>query len=353
MPNRIAINGFGRIGKMVHKAICQRGLLGKDIEIAAVTDITSDAAYLAYQLKYDSMHGRMNADVTSKRSAPDLAKDDLLVVAGHEIRCIEGGPDPALLPWREARVDTVIDTTGLFTSREKASRHLVAGARRVLLSNNGGDGIKTIIPGVNEEEYDPATHDILSAATCTANCMIPLIHALRKAGIRLEKGHITIVLPFTASRKVVDTYSTKSWRDGRSAVGNIIPSTVHASKSIADVFPDLHGKITDIVFRVPTPEVGIVEFSLVTEKDTSIQQIDAILKYAAQHDLEGILGINQDEIVSSDILDDARSSIYDSQLTLRTNAPGETRLFRVFSWFDNEWGYSNRLVDLLLLIASR
>jgi glyceraldehyde 3-phosphate dehydrogenase len=249
-------------------------------------------------------------------------------------------------------VDYVIDTTGLFTSKEKAGRHIDAGAKKVIISNNAsGGGIKSIIMGVNDTEYDPQSHHIVSCATCTANCIIPLIDSLMRAKIGIEKGHITIILPYTASRKVVDTYSTKGWRDGRSAAVNIIPSTVHASKSIADIFPALNGKITDTVFRVPVPEVAMVEFSLITENDTSIHEIDGIFKQAAENQLRGYLAISNDEIVSSDCIDNDHSSIYDSLLTLNSNPYNESHFFRIFSWFDNEWGYANRLVDLLKKIS--
>jgi Glyceraldehyde-3-phosphate dehydrogenase/erythrose-4-phosphate dehydrogenase len=346
---RAAINGFGRIGKMVLRALCKRRLLGAEIEVTAIADFANDADYYAYQLKYDSVHQRLDAPVAFEKSSKNISHHDLLVVNGERIKTIPAAEDPSALPWKKMGIDVVVDTTGHFTTFERASGHIAAGAQRVLLTNMPErNDIKTIIIGVNDGDCHSADQRIISNANCTANCVIPLLYALKREGIEIEKGHLTVLLPYTASRKIVDGYSTRSWRDGRSAAVNIIPSSVNAARAIGYVFPELQGTIQDVVLRVPVAEVSFIDFSCIVKKDTSIEEIDGALKKASKTYLEGIVGTVTEEIVSSDMIGDTRSSIYDSSLTIKNNISGEKRFFSIFAWYDNEWGYANRVVDLLL-----
>jgi glyceraldehyde 3-phosphate dehydrogenase len=351
---RVGINGFGRIGKMILKAAVARGLLGTVIDIAAVADQADDGDYYAYQLKYDSIRGTSDRQISSTKSDGKLTTDDLIVIDGHSIQCIPAAGEPALLPWKKLEIDCVMETTGLFAALEKAQGHLHAGAKKVILSNSAEDRrVKTIIMGVNDHEYDPDTDHIISGATCTANCIIPLIHILLKSGVGIEKGHLTVLLPHTASRKIVDSNSTKGRRDGRSAAVNIIPSMVYASRSIGEVFPPLKGRIDDVVFRVPVAVVSLIDFSFTAERDTSIAEIDGAIKEAAATYLKGIAGVTADEIVSSDVIGDPHSALYDSCLTLHNNLHEEKRFFRIFAWYDNEWGYANRMIDFITKISLR
>lgn len=346
---RVALNGFGRVGKMVLRALCKRNLVGLEIDVAAIADFANDADYYAYQLKYDSVHQRFDTQVSFEKSLANVSQNDILVVNGNKIKTIPAAEDPSLLPWKQMEIDVVVDTTGRFTTSKKASGHITAGAERILLTNMPeSDDIKVVIMGVNDRDYNPANHRIVSNANCTANCIIPLIYALEKEGIEIEKGHLTVLLPYTASRKIVDGYSNRSWRDGRSAAVNIIPSSVNAKQAIDLLFPEINGKIDDVVFRVPVAEVSLIDFSFLVRQGASMAEIDEALKKASKTSLEGILGSVAEEIVSSDIIGDARSSVYDSLLSLRHNIDNEKRLFRIFAWYDNEWGYANRVVDLLL-----
>ena len=346
---RVAVNGFGRIGKMVLRALCKRNLLDSGIDIVAVADYANDADYYAYQLKYDSVHQRFAAAVSTEKSSANAAHNDILVVDGKKIKTIPAMEDPSTLPWKKMEIEIVVDTTGRFTTFTKASGHIAAGAQRVVLTNMPeDDDTKIVIMGVNDGDYDPARQRIVSNGNCTANCVIPLMYALKNEGIEIEKGHLTVLLPYTASRKIVDGYSARSWRDGRSAAINIIPSSVNAAQAIGRVFPEMQGKVNDVVFRVPVAEVSLIDFSFLAKHDTSMGAVDKALKKASETYLEGILGSVAEEIVSSDVIGDTRSSVYDSLLTLNNNINAERRFFRIFAWYDNEWGYANRVVDLLL-----
>lgn len=349
---KVAINGFGRIGRLVFQALVGQGLLGKDkIDVVAVVDLSTDAKYFAYQLKYDSTQGKMKADISTKG-------DDVLVVNGHEIKCISGkGLTPNQLPWKELGVDYVIESTGIYTN-EKAYGHIEAGAKKVIISAPGKSAdpakpVKTIVMGVNENEYDPAKHDVVSNASCTTNCLAPVVHVLLKEGIGVETGLMTTIHSYTATQKTVDGVSAKDWRGGRAAAINIIPSTTGAAKAVGEVLPTTKGKLTGMSFRVPTPTVSVVDLTFRAEKDTSIEEIDALMRKASESYLKGILGYCNEELVSSDFIHDNRSSIYDSLATLQNNLKGEKRFFKVVSWYDNEWGYSNRVVDLVKLMMSK
>ncbi len=351
MALKVGINGFGRIGRLVFQAICDQGLLGKDIDVVAVVDITTDADYFAYQIKYDSVHGRFKHTVTTEKSSPSLEDADTFVVNGHKTKCIMATKTPDQLPWKQLGVDYVIESTGLFTDSEKAKLHLAAGAKKVIISAPGKGDVKTLVIGVNENEYDSGKHDIVSNASCTTNCLAPLVHVLLKEGVGIETGLMTTIHSYTATQKTVDGPSKKDWRGGRAAAQNIIPSTTGAAKAVGEVLPATKGKLTGMAFRVATPDVSVVDLTFRSVKDTSIEEIDGLLKKASTTYLKGILGVTDEELVSTDFIHDPRSSIYDSLATLQNNLKGEKRFFKLVSWYDNEWGYSNRVIDLLRHMA--
>lgn len=347
MAVKVAINGFGRIGRMVFQAICDQGLLGKEVDVVAVVDVSTDADYFAYQIKYDSIQGKFKHEVKTEKSDASKEEADVIVVNGHKVKCVAAVKNLNELPWKALGVDYVIESTGLFTDSDKAKGHLEAGAKKVIISAPGKGDVKTIVMGVNENEYDAAKHNIVSNASCTTNCLAPLVHVILKEGIGIETGLITTIHAYTATQKTVDGPSKKDWRGGRAAAINIIPSTTGAAKAVGEVLPATKGKLTGMSFRVPTPTVSVVDLTFTAAKDTSIQEIDSLLKKASETYLKGILGVTNEELVSSDFIHDQRSSIYDSLATLQNNLPGEKRFFKVVSWYDNEWGYSNRVVDLL------
>ncbi|HPE35641.1 MAG TPA: type I glyceraldehyde-3-phosphate dehydrogenase [Spirochaetales bacterium] len=355
---KVAINGFGRIGRLVFQALVERGLLGKDkVDVVAVVDISTDAKYFAYQLRYDSVHGRMKAEIGSKKSDPSLAEDDTLVVNGHEIKCVMAEKDIKNLPWGKLGVEYVIESTGIFTD-EKAYGHLEAGAKKVIVSapaksKSEDKPIKTFVMGVNEGDYDPAKHHVVSNASCTTNCLAPIVHVLLKEGIGIETGLMTTIHSYTAAQKTVDGVSKKDWRGGRAAAINIIPSTTGAAKAVGEVLPVTKGKLTGMSFRVPTADVSVVDLTFRAARDTSIEEINSLLKKASETYLKGLLGFADEDLVSTDFIHDERSSIYDSLATLQNNLPGEKRFFKVVSWYDNEWGYSNRVVDFLRHMAGQ
>ncbi len=347
MAVKVAINGFGRIGRLVFNSILEQGKLGKDMDVVAVVDINTDAKYFAYQLKYDSVHGRLNAELKTEKSDASAEADDVLVVNGHKVKCVMATKDPTELPWKQLGVKYVIESTGLFTTSDKAQGHLEAGAGKVIITAPGKGEVKTIVMGVNETEYDPQTHHIVSNASCTTNCLAPLVHVLLKEGLGVEKGRMTTIHSYTATQKTVDGPSKKDWRGGRGAAINIIPSSTGAAKAVGEVLPAVKGKMTGMAFRVPTPDVSTVDLTVLTAKDTSIEEIDALMKKASETYLKGYLGYADEDIVSSDFIHDKRSSIYDSLATKQNNLEGEKRFFKLVSWYDNEWGYSNRVVDLI------
>lgn len=353
MSMRVAINGFGRIGRLVFQAIVERGLLGKEIDVVAVVDMSTDAKYFAYQLKYDSVQGRMKADFATKKSDPSKEEDDVLVVNGHEIRCLAAQKSLEEMPWKELNIDYVIESTGLFTQSEKAQGHLKAGAKRVVISAPGKGEVKTMVYGVNENEYDPAQHTIVSNASCTTNCLAPLVHVLIKEGIGVQTGLMTTIHAYTATQKTVDGPSKKDWRGGRAAAINTIPSTTGAAKAVGEVLPVVKGKLTGMSFRVAVADVSVVDLTFVAERDTSIEEIDAAMKKASETYLKDTLGYTNEELVSTDFIHDPRASIYDSKATLDNNLKGEKRMFKIVSWYDNEWGYSNALVRMIQYMGKK
>ncbi|MBP7654477.1 type I glyceraldehyde-3-phosphate dehydrogenase [Candidatus Dependentiae bacterium] len=353
MATKIAINGFGRIGRLVLNAMIEKGELGKGMDVVAVVDVSTDASYFAYQLKYDSVHGKFKGELKSAKSSADAKEDDILIVNGHKIKCVAATKDPSQLPWKELGVDVVIEATGLFTDSEKAKGHLAAGAKKVLITAPGKGDVKTLLMGVNDNEYDSDKHHIVSNASCTTNCLAPVVHVILKEGIGIETGLMTTIHSLTATQKTVDGPSKKDWRGGRAASINIIPSTTGAAKAVGEVLPAVKGKLTGMAFRIPTVDVSVVDLTFRSVKDTSIEEIDALLKKASTTYLKNILGIADEDVVSSDFIHDERSSIYDSKATLQNNLKGEKRFFKIVSWYDNEWGYSCRVVDLLKVLAAK
>ena len=346
MAVKVAINGFGRIGRLVFRALVEQGLLGSTFDVIAVGDIVP-ADNLAYLLKYDSTQGKFAGTVGSKKSAADKTEDDVLVVNGHEIKVV-AAKTPADLPWKALGVELVIESTGLFTAAEKASGHLTAGAKKVIISAPAKGEDITVVMGVNDDKLDLSKHNIISNASCTTNCLAPLVHVLLKEGFGLEEGLMTTIHSYTATQKTVDGPSKKDWKGGRSAAINIIPSTTGAAKATALVLPAVKGKLTGMSFRVPTPTVSVVDLTFKTTKETSLQEINAALKRASETYLKGILGYTTDEVVSTDFIHDKQSSIYDAGSSLELNS----RFFKLVSWYDNEWGYSNRVVDLTKKVAA-
>lgn len=350
MAVKVGINGFGRIGRLVLQALAEKDALGKELDVAAIVDITTDAKYFAYQLKYDSVHGRFKGKLDTEKSDSKSESDDVLIVNGNKIKCVMAAREPSQLPWKELGVEYVLECTGLFTHSDKAKGHLDAGAKKVIISAPGKGDVKTVVLGVNENELDD-THSIISNASCTTNCLAPVVHVLLKEGFGIESGLMTTIHSYTATQKTVDGPSKKDWRGGRAAAINIIPSSTGAAKAVGEVLPATKGKLTGMSFRVPTANVSVVDLTFRTEKDTSIVEIDNALKKASQTYLKGILGYSDEEVVSTDFIHDERSSIYDSLATLQNNLKVEKRFFKVISWYDNEWGYSCRVADLLLKLV--
>jgi glyceraldehyde 3-phosphate dehydrogenase len=345
---KVGINGFGRIGRLVFRALVEQGLLGKSLDVVAVNDIVP-ADNLAYLLKYDSTQGRFQGSVDSEKSRPDVAEDDTLVVNGHKVKCLAVKEGPAALPWKQLGVEYVIESTGLFTEASKAKGHITAGARKVIISAPAKEEDITVVMGVNHEKYDPAKHTIISNASCTTNCLAPVVHVLLKDGFGIDEGLMTTIHSYTATQKTVDGPSRKDWKGGRAAAINIIPSTTGAAKAVGLAIPEVKGKLTGMSFRVPTPTVSVVDLTVKTVKATSYKEICAAMKRASETYLKGILTYTDDEVVSSDFIHDSASSIFDAGSGIELNS----RFFKLISWYDNEWGYSHRCVDLLRYMISR
>ena len=347
MAVKVAINGFGRIGRLVFRALVEQGLLGTTLDVVAVGDIVP-ADNLAYLLKYDSTQGRFSGTVTSKKSSPDKTEDDILVVNGREIHVVSAR-SPAELPWAKFGVDLVIESTGLFTDAEKAKGHITAGAKKVIISAPAKGEDITVVMGVNDDKLDHSKHHIISNASCTTNCLAPLVHVILKEGFGVAEGLMTTIHSYTATQKTVDGPSKKDWKGGRTAAQNIIPSTTGAAKAVSLVIPEVKGKLTGMAFRVPTPTVSVVDLTFKTVKETSLVEIKAALKRASETYMKGILEYTDDEVVSSDFIHCKSSSIFDAGSSIELNK----NFFKLISWYDNEWGYSNRVVDLTKVIAAK
>ena len=332
---RVGINGFGRIGRLVFRA----GAHDPKIEFVAINDLVP-ADNLAYLLKYDSTHGKFDGEVKPEGETG-------ILVNGHLVKTF-ALRDPAQLPWKDLKVDYVVESTGLFTNREGAAKHLAAGAKRVIISAPAKDkDIPTFVIGVNEDKFVPAD-TIVSNASCTTNCLAPLAKVIND-NFGIEEALMTTVHSATATQPTVDGPSKKDWRGGRGAGQNLIPAATGAAKAATLVIPELKGKITGMAFRVPTPDVSVVDLTVRTSKDTSLAEINAVLKKESEGKLKGILGYTDEEVVSTDFTTDSRSSIYDAKAGIELNA----HFFKLVSWYDNEWGYSNRVVDLIKYIGKK
>ena len=347
MAVKIAINGFGRIGRLVFRAIAEQGMIGSDVDVVAVGDIVP-ADNLAYLLKYDSTQGRFRGEVSSRKSAPEKPDDDILVVNGREIHVVSA-KDPSGLPWKQLGAQLIIESTGLFTDGEKAKGHLAAGAKKVIISAPAKNEDATLVMGVNHTKYDPAQHHILSNASCTTNCLAPLVHVLLKEGFGIEEGLMTTIHAYTATQKTVDGPSRKDWKGGRSAAINIIPSTTGAARAVGLVCPEVKGKLTGMSFRVPVPTSSCVDLTVRTAKDTSYAEISAAMKKASETYLKGILEYTEDEVVSTDFIHSSSSSIFDQGSGIELNK----RFFKLVSWYDNEWGYRCRVADLVKYMLTK
>ncbi|MGC8777134.1 MAG: type I glyceraldehyde-3-phosphate dehydrogenase [Candidatus Caldatribacteriaceae bacterium] len=325
MDMKVGINGFGRIGRLVFRRILEVG----DVDVVAVNDLTS-AEVLAHLLKYDSVHGTIPNDVRATESS--------IIVDGKEIKVL-AQKDPAQLPWKDLGVDLVIESTGKFRDREKASLHLQAGAKKVIITAPAKGQDVTIVMGVNDKMYDKNNHHIISNASCTTNCLAPIVKVLHE-NFNIQKGFMTTIHAYTNDQVILD-FPHKDLRRARAAAMSMIPTSTGAASAIGEVIPELKGKLDGIAIRVPTPDVSIVDFAAVVEKETTKEEVNAALKKAAEGEMKGILAYCEAPLVSMDFLHDAHSSIVDAQLT---NVKGN--LVKVFSWYDNEWGYSCRVVDL-------
>ncbi|WP_414564631.1 MULTISPECIES: type I glyceraldehyde-3-phosphate dehydrogenase [unclassified Anabaena] len=333
---KVGINGFGRIGRLVLRA----GINNPNIEFVGINDLVPPDN-LAYLFKYDSTHGQLRSKVE--------AKEDGIVIDGHFIPCMSVR-NPADLPWGKLGADYVVESTGLFTDYEGASKHLQAGAKRVIISapTKDPERVPTLLMGVNHHLFDPAKDLIVSNASCTTNCLAPIAKVIND-NFGLTEGLMTTVHAMTATQPTVDGPSKKDWRGGRGAAQNIIPSSTGAAKAVALVLPELKGKLTGMAFRVPTPDVSVVDLTFKTAKATSYQEICAAMQKAAGGELKGVLGYTDEAVVSTDFQGDTHSSIFDAGAGIELNA----NFFKVVAWYDNEWGYSNRVVDLMLSMSQK
>ena len=329
---KLGINGFGRIGRMVFRAAVEN--FANDIEVVGINDLL-DPEYLAYMLKFDSVHGAFKGEVS--------VEGNTLVVNGKKIR-LTAEMDPANLKWNEVGADVVVESTGLFLTDEKARKHIEAGAKKVIMSAPSKDATPMFVYGVNHETY--AGQDIISNASCTTNCLAPIAKVLNdKFGI--VKGLMTTVHAATATQKTVDGPSRKDWRGGRGILENIIPSSTGAAKAVGKVLPVLNGKLTGMAFRVPTSDVSVVDLTVVLEKEATMAEICAAMKEAANGELKGILGYTEDAVVSTDFRGCANTSIFDAKAGISLDA----NFAKVVSWYDNEWGYSNKVLEMARVIA--
>ncbi|NMA19609.1 MAG: type I glyceraldehyde-3-phosphate dehydrogenase [Lentisphaerae bacterium] len=329
---RVGINGFGRIGRMVFRAAVAN--FSKDIEVVAINDLL-DPDYLGYLLKYYSVHGRFDGDVKVDGST--------MIVNGKSIR-LTAEKDPANLKWNEVGVDVVVESTGFFLTDETARKHITAGAKKVILSAPSKDNTPMFVYGVNDKSY--AGQDIISNASCTTNCLAPLAKVLHD-NFGIKRGLMTTVHATTATQKTVDGPSNKDWRGGRGILENIIPSSTGAAKAVGKVLPVLQGKLTGMSMRVPTSDVSVVDLTVELEKETDYADICAAMKSAAEGELKGVLGYTEDKVVSTDFRGDPRTSIFDKDAGIQL----DKTFVKVVSWYDNEWGYSNKVLEMVRVIA--
>lgn len=324
---QIGINGFGRIGRLVFRACCERN----DVVVVGINDPFIDLEYMKYMLKYDSIHGQFQGSIE--------VKDGKLIVNGNAIT-VFAERDPALIKWSDCAAKYVVESTGVFTTMEGAAKHFVGGAEKVVISAPSKDA-PMFVMGVNNEKYT-SDMKIVSNASCTTNCLAPLAKVLND-NFGIIEGLMTTVHSTTATQKTVDGPSNKDWRGGRAAAGNIIPSGTGAAKAVGQVIPELNGKLTGMSFRVPTLDVSVVDLTVRLAKDVSYDEVKACIKNASETSLKGILGYTEDEVVSTDFIHDRRTSIFDAKAGIALNK----NFMKLISWYDNEWGYSNKVVDLI------
>ena len=329
---KVGINGFGRIGRMVFRAAYEN--FSNDIQIVGINDLL-DPEYLAYMLKYDSVHGKFEGEVS--------VEGNCLVVNGDKIR-LTAEMDPANLKWNEVEADVVVESTGLFLEDEKARKHIQAGAKKVIMSAPSKDATPMFVYGVNHETY--AGQDIISNASCTTNCLAPIAKVLNE-NFGLKRGLMTTVHAATATQKTVDGPSKKDWRGGRGILENIIPSSTGAAKAVGKVIPALNGRLTGMSMRVPTSDVSVVDLTVELEKAASYEEICAAMKKASENELKGILGYTNEAVVSTDFRNDARTSIFDEKAGIQL----DPTFVKVVSWYDNEWGYSNKVLEMAKWIS--
>jgi glyceraldehyde 3-phosphate dehydrogenase len=330
MAVKVGINGFGRIGRLYTRACAN-----KEIDIVAVNDLT-DPATLAHLFRYDTTFGKYHGEVAFK--------DEELIVDGKSMKVLSQA-DPAKLPWKDMGVEIVIEATGRFTDREGASKHLDAGASKVLITAPAKEPDITLVIGVNDDKYDPAKHDIISNASCTTNCLAPVVKVLRDS-FGVEMGYMTTIHAYTNDQRILD-FPHKDLRRARAAAGNIIPTSTGAARAIGLVIPELKGKLDGMAMRVPVMDGSVVDLVAVLSKEVSVEETNAAMRKASQNDLKGILEYTEDPIVSSDVVGNPASSIFDSLFTMTMG-----NICKVISWYDNEWGFSNRLVDLTGMLLS-
>ena len=330
---KVGINGFGRIGKLTLQVALEKG----DVEVVAINDPFLAADYMAYMVKYDTVHGRFNGEISGK--------DGVLTINGKEIK-VYNEMDPHNIPWGELGVEYVIECSGAFTTLEKAQAHIDAGAKKVVISAPSKDA-PMFVMGVNHEKYD-SSMNIISNASCTTNCLAPLAKVIND-NFGIKDGLMTTVHSTTATQKTVDGASKKDWRGGRAAAANIIPSSTGAAKAVGKVIPSLNGKLTGMAFRVPTVDVSVVDLTCNLEKPTTYEEICAVMKKASENEFKGIIEYVEDPVVSSDFTTDPHTSIFDSTAGIMLT----DTFVKLVAWYDNEWGYSNKLVDLACYIASK
>lgn len=333
MVIKVGINGFGRIGRLVTR----QALTKDDVQVVAINDPFIDLDYMAYMFKYDSTHGPFKGDV--------CVKDGKLYIEGKAID-VHQCRDPSTIPWSNSGADYVVESTGVFTTIEKASAHLKGGAKHVVISAPSADA-PMFVMGVNEAKYE-SDMKIVSNASCTTNCLAPLAKVIND-NFGIEEGLMTTVHSYTATQKTVDGPSGKKWRDGRGAAQNIIPASTGAAKAVGKVIPELNGKLTGMAFRVPTPNVSVVDLTCRLKKGASYACIKETIKKASENELKGILGYTEDEVVSTDFNGDIRSSIFDAGAGIALSE----NFVKLVSWYDNEFGYSNRVVDLLIYMSKQ
>jgi glyceraldehyde 3-phosphate dehydrogenase len=339
MAIKVAINGFGRIGRLVYRALLEKDMLDGKVEVVVVNDLVP-ADNLAYLLKYDTTHGKLKDEVKA-------IDENTIQIGKRTLKTIAMKATPAELPWKEYGVDVVIESTGFFTKKADAKGHLDAGAKKVIISAPSDEDVKTILMGVNHEDYKG--EDMVSNASCTTNCLAPIVSVLLKEGIGLEEGLMTTAHAYTATQMIVDGPSRKAFRDGRAGAQNIIPASTGAAKAIALVIPEMKGKLTGMAFRVPVSDVSVVDLTFKSKKDTSLEEINKAMKKASETYLKGVLNYTEEQVVSSDFIHDSHSSTYDAAAGIELNS----KFFKIIAWYDNEWGYSNRMADLLDIVVAK